>query len=51
MLFLFLFFLGDLLLHLGRYEDASDVYQALQERSPENWSYYKGLENAMKPGK
>uniref|UniRef100_A0A4W4G428 N(alpha)-acetyltransferase 15, NatA auxiliary subunit n=1 Tax=Electrophorus electricus TaxID=8005 RepID=A0A4W4G428_ELEEL len=41
---------GDLLLSLGRSEEAADVYRRLQERNPENWSYYHGLEKALKPG-
>ncbi|XP_004405994.1 PREDICTED: N-alpha-acetyltransferase 15, NatA auxiliary subunit isoform X2 [Odobenus rosmarus divergens] len=40
---------GELLLQLGRLEDAADVYRGLQERNPENWAYYKGLEKALKP--
>ncbi|KAF4011896.1 hypothetical protein G4228_003976 [Cervus hanglu yarkandensis] len=41
---------GELLLQLCRLEDAADVYRGLQERNPENWAYYKGLEKALKPG-
>ncbi|MCJ8730277.1 hypothetical protein PDJAM_G00182480 [Pangasius djambal] len=41
---------GELLLSLGRFEEAADVYRRLQERNPENWSYYHGLEKALKPG-
>ncbi|XP_015480603.1 N-alpha-acetyltransferase 15, NatA auxiliary subunit [Parus major] len=40
---------GELLLQLGRLEEAVEVYKGLQERNPENWSYYKGLEKALKP--
>ncbi|KAI7789254.1 Narg1b protein, partial [Triplophysa rosa] len=40
---------GELLLSLERYEEAADVYRRLQERNPENWSYYHGLEKAFKP--
>ncbi|KAF4090563.1 hypothetical protein AMELA_G00054440 [Ameiurus melas] len=40
---------GELLLNLGRFEEAADVYRRLQERNPENWSYYLGLEKALKP--
>ncbi|KAK3573248.1 hypothetical protein QTP86_015767 [Hemibagrus guttatus] len=40
---------GELLLSLGRFEEAADVYRRLQERNPENWSYYHGLEKALKP--
>ncbi|XP_034738727.1 N-alpha-acetyltransferase 15, NatA auxiliary subunit-like [Etheostoma cragini] len=41
---------GELLLKLERPEEASDVYRRLQERNPENWAYYHGLEKALKPG-
>uniref|UniRef100_A0A6Q2YI17 N(alpha)-acetyltransferase 15, NatA auxiliary subunit a n=1 Tax=Esox lucius TaxID=8010 RepID=A0A6Q2YI17_ESOLU len=41
---------GELLLKLDRLEDATEVYRRLQERNPENWSYYQGLEKALKPG-
>lgn len=37
-------------MQLCRLEDAADVYRGLQERNPENWAYYKGLEKAVKPG-
>uniref|UniRef100_A0A8C2ACE6 N(alpha)-acetyltransferase 15, NatA auxiliary subunit b n=1 Tax=Cyprinus carpio TaxID=7962 RepID=A0A8C2ACE6_CYPCA len=40
---------GELLLSLERFEEAADVYRRLQERNPENWSYYHGLEKALKP--
>ncbi|KAF0037930.1 hypothetical protein F2P81_010804 [Scophthalmus maximus] len=40
---------GELLLKLERLEEATEVYRQLQERNPENWSYYRGLENALKP--
>lgn len=40
---------GELLLKLERFEEATEVYQRLQERNPENWSYYHGLEKALKP--
>uniref|UniRef100_A0A8C9SGI1 N-alpha-acetyltransferase 15, NatA auxiliary subunit n=1 Tax=Scleropages formosus TaxID=113540 RepID=A0A8C9SGI1_SCLFO len=40
---------GELLLSLERMEEATEVYHQLQERNPENWSYYHGLENALKP--
>lgn len=43
-------FAGGLLLKLERPEDASEVYQRLLERNPENWAYYQGLEKALKPG-
>lgn len=41
---------GELLLKLERPEEASDVYRRLQERNPENWAYYQGLEKSFKPG-
>uniref|UniRef100_A0A7N5ZSF8 N(alpha)-acetyltransferase 15, NatA auxiliary subunit n=1 Tax=Anabas testudineus TaxID=64144 RepID=A0A7N5ZSF8_ANATE len=40
---------GELLLNLERLEEATEVYCRLQERNPENWSYYHGLEKALKP--
>uniref|UniRef100_A0A452GP37 Uncharacterized protein n=1 Tax=Gopherus agassizii TaxID=38772 RepID=A0A452GP37_9SAUR len=40
---------GELLLQLCRLEEAAEVYRGLQERNPENWAYYKGLEKALKP--
>uniref|UniRef100_A0A3B4T5B3 N-alpha-acetyltransferase 15, NatA auxiliary subunit a n=1 Tax=Seriola dumerili TaxID=41447 RepID=A0A3B4T5B3_SERDU len=40
---------GELLLRLDRSEDASEVYRSLQERNPENWAYYQGLEKALHP--
>ncbi|MGH0127013.1 UNVERIFIED_CONTAM: hypothetical protein FKN15_027873 [Acipenser sinensis] len=40
---------GELLLKLDRMEEATLVYRRLQERNPENWSYYHGLEKALKP--
>lgn len=42
---------GELLLKLERLEEATQVYHRLQERNPENWSYYHGLENALKPSR
>ncbi|KAM9850274.1 N-alpha-acetyltransferase 15, NatA auxiliary subunit-like [Aulostomus maculatus] len=41
---------GELLLKLERPEEALEVYRKLQERNPENWAYYQGLEKALKPG-
>lgn len=41
---------GELLLELDRDSEAMEVYRHLQERNPENWSYYQGLERALKPG-
>ncbi|XP_023685420.2 N-alpha-acetyltransferase 15, NatA auxiliary subunit-like isoform X1 [Paramormyrops kingsleyae] len=40
---------GELLLKLERMEEAGEVYRQLQERNPENWSYYRGLEKALRP--
>uniref|UniRef100_A0A3B3ZFB1 N-alpha-acetyltransferase 15, NatA auxiliary subunit n=1 Tax=Periophthalmus magnuspinnatus TaxID=409849 RepID=A0A3B3ZFB1_9GOBI len=40
---------GELLLKLERYEEATTVYRHLQERNPENWSYYHGLEKSLQP--
>ncbi|XP_052006048.1 N-alpha-acetyltransferase 15, NatA auxiliary subunit a [Xyrauchen texanus] len=40
---------GELLLKLDRAGEATEVYQRLLERNPENWSYYQGLEKALKP--
>ena len=41
---------GQVLLKLGRLEEAAKVYYDLLERSPENWAYYNGLEEALKLG-
>lgn len=38
------------MLKLDRADEATEVYHHLQERNPENWSYYQGLESALKPG-
>lgn len=43
--------LGELLLKLERLDEATDVYHRMQERNPENWLYYHGLEKALKPSK
>lgn len=37
-------------MQLDRTEDALALYYELLERNPENWSYYKALEDALKPG-
>ncbi|MEQ2181460.1 hypothetical protein GOODEAATRI_011852 [Goodea atripinnis] len=42
---------GELLLKLERLSEATEVYRRLQERNPENWSYYHGLEKALKPSR
>lgn len=44
-----MFLTGELLLKLERLDEATEVYRRLQERNPENWSYYHGLEKALKP--
>ncbi|TSO15269.1 N-alpha-acetyltransferase 15, NatA auxiliary subunit [Bagarius yarrelli] len=41
---------GELFLKLDQSSEATEVYRHLQERNPENWSYYQGLESALKPG-
>ncbi|XP_042173280.1 N-alpha-acetyltransferase 15, NatA auxiliary subunit-like isoform X1 [Oncorhynchus tshawytscha] len=40
---------GELFLNLDRLDEATAVYRCVQERDPENWSYYHGLEKALKP--
>ncbi|KAM6953228.1 N-alpha-acetyltransferase 15, NatA auxiliary subunit-like [Aplochiton taeniatus] len=40
---------GEVLLKLERPDEALEVYRNLQERNPENWAYYQGLEKALKP--
>lgn len=40
---------GELLLSLDWAGEATEVYHRLLERNPENWSYYQGLEKALKP--
>lgn len=40
---------GELLLKLERLDEATEVFRRLQERNPENWSYYHSLEKALKP--
>ena len=42
--------IGELLLRLERMEEATKVYRHLQERNPENWCYYHGLEKSLKAG-
>lgn len=41
---------AELLMKLGRSEKVGDIYKDLITRNPENWAYYKGLEDAIKPG-
>jgi len=38
------------LLKLGKKEIAAGVYKDLINRNPENWAYYKGLEDSVSPG-
>lgn len=45
------FFLGEMLLKLGRLKEAGEVYRELIERNAENWYYYEGLEKALQPSK
>ncbi|XP_066562716.1 N-alpha-acetyltransferase 16, NatA auxiliary subunit [Amia ocellicauda] len=40
---------GEMLLKLGRLEEAASVYRVLIDRNAENWSYYEGLEKALQP--
>ncbi|CAL1613805.1 unnamed protein product [Knipowitschia caucasica] len=40
---------GELLLKLDRTEEALEVYKKLQERNPENWAYYQGIEKSLNP--
>jgi len=41
---------GQVFLKLERLEEAANIYYGLLERSPENWAYYRGLEEALKLG-
>ncbi|KAK3099145.1 hypothetical protein FSP39_000123, partial [Pinctada imbricata] len=41
---------ADLLCRVGRSEQAVDLYKDLINRNPENWQYYKMLEDTSKPG-
>lgn len=34
---------------MERLDEATEVFRQLQERNPENWSYYHCLEKALKP--
>jgi len=40
---------GEILLEMGRFQEAQVVYTELVMRNPENWAYYTGLENAIQP--
>ena len=35
---------------MDRRDEAANVYLDLINRNPENWAYYKGLEDSVKPG-
>jgi hypothetical protein len=37
-------------MHLGQIDDCVRIYHELLERNPENWGYYQGLEDVLKPG-
>lgn len=39
---------AEILLKLGRNEEAAAIYRDLINRNPENWAYYKGYEEASK---
>ena len=43
-------FSGEILLSLDRRDEAANVYLDLIKRNPENWAYYKGLEDSVRPG-
>jgi hypothetical protein len=36
---------------MGRKPEAAVIYTDLINRNPENWAYYKGLEDSVQPGK
>ncbi|XP_048773371.1 N-alpha-acetyltransferase 15, NatA auxiliary subunit-like isoform X2 [Ostrea edulis] len=40
---------AELLIQKEKYAAAADMYRSLMNRNPENWSYYAGLEKAIKP--
>ncbi|WAR00461.1 NAA15-like protein [Mya arenaria] len=40
---------GEILFELGRTEESVTVYTELVNRNPENWAFYRGLENSLKP--
>lgn len=40
---------GEMLLKLGKLTEAAGVYRHLIDRNTENWSYYAGLEKALRP--
>lgn len=45
----FHFSLADLLLKLGKPDEARQIFEHLLERNPENWAYYEGLEQSTNP--
>lgn len=40
---------GEIYLQMGRTSEAAVVYTDLINRNPENWAYYKGLEDSTQP--
>ncbi|XP_061082124.1 N-alpha-acetyltransferase 16, NatA auxiliary subunit-like [Conger conger] len=40
---------GEMLLKLGRLEEAARAYRILIDRNAENWAYYQGLETSLQP--
>lgn len=40
---------AEILMELGRSEKVGEIYKDLITRNPENWAYYKGLEDAVNP--
>lgn len=40
---------ADLLLKLGKPDEARQIFEHLLERNPENWAYYEGLEQSTNP--
>lgn len=45
-----MYFTGEIYLQMGRQADAAVIYTDLINRNPENWAYYKGLEDATQAG-
>ena len=42
---------AQLMLRAGRHADAAAIYGRLVDRNPANWIYYRGLEDALQPGR
>ncbi|XP_052228174.1 N-alpha-acetyltransferase 15, NatA auxiliary subunit-like isoform X2 [Dreissena polymorpha] len=40
---------GEIHLEMGRLSEAAEIYRDLIDRNPENWAYYKGLEDSTAP--